>query len=349
MDTPNQLTQEEEALYDLSDEELEKQFKEAKKNISSEENVVESQEEDSNDDVDQPSKESKTTAEESITGVNEDQPTDDDGEQVEDKPQPVAKRKIKANGVEFEFTEQEILEKFDSTFRQALDYTKKTQELAPWRRTISAIKENGLSDEDINLLIEAKRGSKEAVTAFLKQTGVDPLDLDMEQAQGYRPRTYGKDDTTVAIEEVVEKIYRDPEYTMTQDVVDRQWDNKSRQALSNDPSMIEGLHYDIRTGVFKDVYPEAIKLKLSDGSRKSDLEYYLDAGQAYYAKKAAMGRVVGQEQSRQQAQKTVQDRSDIRKAAVIPKSKAGKKSVVDYLEDNDEEFDEWYKKLKAKM
>lgn len=252
--------------------------------------------------------------------------------------------KVKANGMDFEFTQEELMQ----LAPKAMDYTKKMQEIAPWRKTISAIKEEGLSEQDLNLAIDVLKGDKDAIAAVMKRTGIDTLDLDTDIGD-YQPNQYGKDESQLAIEDVVKNISGDPEYRITQGVVDNSWDGASRNAMAANPALIEGLHYDIKHGIYDKVAPLALKMKALDGGLKSDIEYYMEAGQRMNAAEHANNEpdpVVVKEQRT----KTVKQASKKRKAAGITKSKSGQKSVIDYLDDdNDEAFDAWYKDLQSKQ
>ena len=45
----------------------------------------------------------------------------------------------------------------------------------------------GISDNDLNLFADVLKGDKEAIATILKRTGVDALDLDVENVN-YAPR-----------------------------------------------------------------------------------------------------------------------------------------------------------------
>jgi hypothetical protein len=117
--------------------------------------------------------------------------------------------------------------------------------------------------------------------------------------------------------------------------------------------MISGLHNDIKSGLYDKVLPVAAKLKTLDGNTKSDIEYYMLAGQQVSeaensaknsvdkANKATQEMVDSSGQASSEAQR--------KRAAASTRTRADKKGVTDYLEDdNDEQFDDWYKKLMSK-
>ena len=390
-EAPPALTPEEEALYNMSDEELEAAVKAAKageveidepedldteeveevdgeeEEIEEEEELEQPDEEDSDEDEEGEETEDETEEEsDDPDGDEEDEPTE---ESTEDKEPEVIKPqtyKVKANGTEFEFSVDELTQ----LAPKAMDYTRKMQEIAPWRKTISALKDNELSHNDVNLMIDALSGDKDAVTTLIKKSGVDALELDTEQEVKYTPKEYGRSEQELAIEDVVGAISKDPEYKITQHVVDSQWDAKSRSTLADKPEYIEGLHADIKSGVFDQVSPMAMKIKVLDGGRKSDIDYYIEAGRQYYADKQVTEAAQAQQaqeskaveekllaekeavdgvKQRQEKQKVVKSSAKKRKAAAPTKKAAGKKDVVDYLDESEEAFEDWYKKLQASI
>ena len=289
-------------------------------------------------------------------GADEGQPEDQTTEGTKDVDGVETKTyKFRANDMEFEFTQEEIIEKFGEVFGKAMDYTKKTTELKPWRQTISALKENKVSQDDVNLMIEVLKGDKNAIATVLKRTGVDALEIDTDSVTDYTPKQYGMDEGTLRIHEVLDQISRDPEYVITEKVFDVQWDSASRAEMAKNPDMILGLHNDIKNGVYDKVAPMAIKMKVMDGGRKSDLDYYIAAGEQYFAAQerakvvaTEQTKLAQEEEGQKVRQQTIKAEANKRKAASVSKPTSGKKDVIDYLDDDDEAFEEWRKKLEAK-
>lgn len=253
-----------------------------------------------------------------------------------------AVHKVKANGMDFEFTTDELIK----LAPKAMDYTKKMQEIAPWRKTISAMKEQGIGEQDVNLMIDVLKGDKNAIAEVLKRTGVDALELDTDGKDAYLPNQYGKDETLQEIEAIVAEISVDPEYVRTEAVVDKQWDSRSRQTMAQNPSMIRGLHADIKSGTYDKVAPMALKLKSLDEGKLSDIEYYIEAGRQYFAQASKTTAPAAQRQ--QEQQRDIKEMADKRKAATPSKTGSGKRDVINYLDDNDEDFADWYKNLQAR-
>ena len=380
----------EDKLYNMSDEELERAFLDARENEqynevdepvmeSTEEyeediEIMEQPDELDEDSVDEGATDDEVTTETESTEVtaqpdeevdteDEDPIEDEKSEEINEVAQQDHQELVfKANGREFKFTQDEMMAQFPKIFGQAMDYTKKTQAMKPWRKTIDAIEQAKLGHEDINLMIDVMKGNKEAIAEVLKRTGVDSLEIDTENSK-YTPNDYGRDDKALAIKDIVEEISVDKEYEITHRVLSKEWDEKSFREMTEDPDLIRLLHVDVKTGMFDKVQPIADKIKVLDRGSKTDLEYYRlasielaqqqqEANRAAYEaerqkqeREARLARQVEIDRVKktQERQKEVAVKAVERKAATPTTRKAPTSKVVDYLDNSDEAFEEWYK------
>jgi hypothetical protein len=311
------------------------------------------EEEEDEEILEQPEEPAETEDSKDEVEVEETDETEVEEESTEDKPEATEEKavtetksesyRVKANGAEYDFS----LDELKQLAPKAMDYTKKMQEIAPWRKSISALKESGMGEADVNLMIDALKGDKSAIAEVLKRTSIDALDIDTESKVEYEPKQYGKDESVQAIEEIVQSISKDVEYATTERVIDNQWDNASRATMAKNPEMIRALHEDVKTGIYSKVAPIAEKMKaLGDGS-KSDLEYYMEAGKHYYNAVENTAKVEVPNVNVKQTD--IKEMADKRKAATPTKSNAGKRDVINYLDDNDEDYEEWYKALQARQ
>lgn len=243
------------------------------------------------------------------------------------------KTKVRGIGAEFEFSNKEKLETFDKVYAQAMDYTKKTQELAKHRKRISAMDELGITDDQFNTMLDVLKGDKDAITSVLKQTGVDAIDLDTEQELNYTPGNYGKSNVELDIKEAYETIDADPEGQITRNVIANQWDDASRDQMVSGMTLpngkklstkelIAGLHEDVKKGKYNRVYPEAVKLQIADGGKKSILDYYIEAGAVVTTQD------IQQEQAKQQAELVAKQKAEA-EAKIIAEVKAKQKKEAD--------------------
>lgn len=278
----------------------------------------------------------------------DDQTDEDETDESTEETVTVQTHKFKAHGQEFEFDEKEMMEMFPKVFGQAMDYTKKMQQIAPYRKAISAMEEAGLGVDGLNRAIDVLKGDRNAIAALVKEHNIDLGDLDIEDVQ-YTPNQYGKDDAQLDIEEVVKTISADPEFRITKSVVETQWDDSSREFLAANPKAIAGLHNDIKSGLFDEVVPRAMKLKIMNEGM-SDIQAYVQAGkEVVEAKRLAEEQTqrnaeqVAAAQKHEERQTSISTKAASRKAGAITNNIAGTKSV-NYLEASDEDFEEWYQK-----
>lgn len=374
----------EEQLFNMSDEELEAHYNEALAQETSpdteiEEELVEEEieesmeqpEEDSDDDLttddemeEDAEADSETESDELDEEVaEEEEQTEEVEEAVEDEVEEVQQISVRANGKDYNFTKEEMMKEFPRIFGQAMDYTKKTQAMKPWRKTIDAIEQAKVSHDDISLMIDVLKGDKDAIAEVLKRTSVDALDLDLDNSK-YMPKDYGRDETTLNVKDVIDELSSDKEFEITQKVLSREWDENSFNELTKDPEKIRGLHYDIKSGLFDKISPIMEKLKVLDRGTKSDLEYYAMGAREFFRQdedrqrreqavedrrlereaKEARQQELERVRANQTRQAATREKVEKRKAAAPTKSNAGtKKSVIDYLDASDEEYEDWYK------
>lgn len=255
--------------------------------------------------------------------------------------------KFRANGQDFEFTQEEINQQFGTVFGKAMDYTQKMQKISPYRKMISVLEEEKITQEQLNLAVDLLKGDKAAIQKLIADKSIDIYDLgNKDEDTPYTPKDYGKDEHQLRLEDIHRQLSVDPEYSQTVDIIGRQWDAKSREALSDNLDWIIGLHSDVKSGVFAKVAPEAAKLKMLDGGSKPDIAYYLMAGQQVLDRENANStRVNDPAEKATQQYRDDSAAANKRRAASSTRSRAGDKRVVDYLDDNDEKFDSWYESI----
>lgn len=373
-------------IYDMSDEELEQAFRAAKEELSAAgETTSQENFEDDNQEQDLQTTDFDDNSEDEGTGTTSDESNGEEEqgteeaetekeqdtavETTEDVPEKgksttaPAIHKFKANGKEYEITEDEMRQQFPKIFGQAMNYTQKMQSLSPWRKTIDAMEQAKVKHEDVNLLIDVLKGDKAALASVIKKVGVDTLDINLEEGDTYQAKEYGRDTKVLDLQDVINSINTDPEYSVTHKIISSEWDDASWNVLSNDPEKVRLLHVDVKNGTYAKLQPIAEKLRVFDGARRSDLDYYLQAASEYFTREEqtrfqqqqtelqareealkTQSRTVAATQQQNQRNATVQA-ANKRKAAAPTGRSVSKPSTINYLDTSDEAFEEWYKKL----
>ena len=346
---------------------------------------VDEEEDEEDKDLEQPEEDSDDNSDDEETedaeeedSAEEDEETDGEPEELEEEQSKSTKDEVKteaqpvqepeeytfkASGEEFKFSKKEMLEQFPAVFAKAMDYTKKTQALKKHRQVIDAMEQEKLTPDDMNFAIDLLKGNKEAITALIKRTGVDTLDLEVEGESRYMPKNYGRSDIELDIEEVTKEISRDPEYEITHNVLTKDWDDKSWEAMTKEPHLIKLLHTDVKSGTFQKLNPLAKKIRMQEElqygkSLRSDLDYYKAAVDQYSQEQRKL--VLRAEQERESAAErekfaAVEKKEERRiatkkvakkrRAAAPTKTSTGTKKSVDYLDEalnmSDEDYIKW--------
>ena len=282
---------------DMSTEELEKAFLEAKSQETNEESNLEKgepdngmlreeklseeglrgQEEEISSDS-EPNNEGETPLKDNEIEyeTNDNNPTEEplvtNNEEVTQESVNNTLYKIKANGKEYDMT----LDELKQTASKGMDYLRKTTALKPYRTMIAAMEQNKVSPEDINLLIDLKKGNKEAIAKLIKDNEVDVYDL--PEANNYTPQEYRTSESEYEIREVVNQLSQDADIFSRTSQVYSNMDETSKQVINSNPQMLAGLQQDIKSGLFDKVMPIAEKKAVVDGFSKPFLEYYLSDG-----------------------------------------------------------------------
>lgn len=364
-----ELTAEDESLYDLSDEELEAQFKANKQaTVTDEEEDTEQSEpvvENDSDSLDEDDEDtqSDTTEEDSAEPEDNEESEDSvDTEQSEDDVEPEGKpdeesepdaseetkeslKPVRANGIDIP------VESIDEVYQMAsmgANYKQKMADLAPHRRKVNLMVDHNLTEEDLSLLVDIKNNDRDAIAHIIKNSGVDALELE-DEAKEYTAKDYSPSEFDLDVKEIVQEISADPEYKMTQRIVDTEWDAKSREMIKANPAIIRALHSDVKNGTYAKVLPEAMRLEMLDVASgkeaKSKLEYSIEATKIYHEKQKVL-----QETQTAKKQEEAKRVSKKKKAAAATRSRATKEvsKDVDAYDMSEEEFDKWYAdKLKS--
>lgn len=266
---------------------------------------------------------------------NNDKEAQQSAESVEE-PQP-EKISIKANGQYYEFTQDELVK----LAPKALNYTKKMQQIAPFRRSISAMQENGITEDDINQLIEMKKGNKVAIANFLDRNNVstyDVSDVDDDDARSYRSNKYGQEVTPLS--ELDEELRGEPNYNTLLGYV-QNLDSASKLQIQEHPETLRILMNDINAGFFDKIAPEANKRSLMN--KRPILDSYIEVATEQMA----------QEQAKIEAAKkakAAQSRNTVRQKAKVT-GNTGTKNIPQQTVNNDspilsdEELEYWEKQF----
>ena len=186
---------------------------------------------------------------------------------------------FKANGREIQVTS---IEDAVSLMQMGANYNKKMAALKPNLRLMKLLENNGLlSEEKLSFLIDLEKKNPEAISKLIKDSGVDPLDLDTTKAGDYRPSRHTVDDRELELDAVLDEIQGTPSYSRTLDVISNQWDGPSKNIIANTPQVLKIINSHVQSGIFDVIVKEVEREKMFGRlSGLSDIEAYRQVGDA---------------------------------------------------------------------
>lgn len=142
---------------------------------------------------------------------------------------------LKANGKEIQLTQDELRQ----LAQQGANYTRKMQQLAPHRKTLMMLEENNLMDPaQLGFLIDLQRKDPAAIQKFLKESGINPLDVDVEAEPTYQGGNHQVSDTQVNFRAALDDARSTDEGMAVLTSIDSTWDQASKELLFKQPDIL---------------------------------------------------------------------------------------------------------------
>lgn len=229
------------------------------------------------------------------------------------------------------------------------NYNKKMAALKPNLKLLKLLENNGiLSEEKLSFLIDLDKKNPDAITKLVKDSGLDPLEMDVSKSD-YKPNTYTVHDREVELDSVLSDIQDTPTYSKTISVVGTKWDGESKKIIVENPQLIKVINDHMANGVFDLISNEVDRQRaLNRLNGVSDIEAYRLVGDEMHNR----GALKPASQPAQKAPGTVrepvptkpkvenQDTRSKKLAASTPKAAAPVKNDLDFnpLALSDEDF-----------
>lgn len=226
------------------------------------------------DDFTEESEEESTESEEELEDSEE---LDDNKEESEEINYKDVYEKIfspfKANGKTIKVDTPEEAQRL---MQMGANYSKKMSALKPSLKVLKTLEKNDLLDQDkLNLLIDISKKKPEAIAKLLKDSELDPFNLDLSDNSEYTPETYTTSDSELELDEVLSNIRDTASYSETIDVISNKWDTASKQVLIKNPSLIETINEHVSNGTYAQIAEVMEKEKLLGKlNGLSDIEAY---------------------------------------------------------------------------
>lgn len=141
--------------------------------------------------------------------------------------------------------------------QQGANYTRKMQAIAPHRKVLMMLENNGLLDESkLSRLIDLEKKNPDAIRALVKEAGIDPLDIDVQGEPTYTPGNHAVPDEAVAFQTTLDEVSSTPDGQETVRQITASWDPESKAELWKDPSILGTIHQQRISGVYDRVVAE---------------------------------------------------------------------------------------------
>lgn len=142
------------------------------------------------------------------------------------------------------------------------NYTRKMQELAPYRRAATMLQNNKLLDEgELSFLIDLRNGDKAAIQKLLKDRGIDPRDIDVDSDPTYQGGNHRVSDAQVDFQSTVDEL-KTMDRGQETIVEALKWDQASIDAVGQDPAILRAIHDQRVSGVYDIITTEMERRKV---------------------------------------------------------------------------------------
>lgn len=184
---------------------------------------------------------------------------------------------FKANGKEIKVNS---VEDAVELMQMGANYSKKMAALKPHLKLIKMLDKHGLMDESkLSYLIDLNGKNPEAIAKLVKDSGLDPMEMDENKADGYKPTSYKVDDREIELDNVLESIKDSSTYQRTISVVSNEWDKASKEVIANTPQILSVLNAHMESGIY-DIIQAELENERTFGRLQglSDIEAYRYVG-----------------------------------------------------------------------
>ena len=304
--------EEEESAGSTNDTEDSTSTEDVEDEDSSSEEDNKEEDKDENEDADE--SEDKEQSSDESESVNEESNSNDDRKTSESETKEssinyeefynkIVKQPLKANGktIQLRSPEEAI-----QLMQMGANYTKKMQAIAPYKKTLIMLENNGLLDEEkLSFLIDLDKRNPEAIKKLLKDANIDPMEIDTSEEPKYQSGRHRVSDEEAGFVSTLNDLKQESDGAQTINLLNS-WDDKSKEMLWKDPTIMTAIHEQRHSGVFEVISAEVERRKAL-GQIPAEVPFL----QAYHA--------VGHDMLRQKQQEVQQKVTKVvkRKAPIV--------------------------------
>ncbi len=145
------------------------------------------------------------------------------------------------------------------------NYTRKMQQLAPHRKVLLMLENNNLLDEGkLSYLIDLDKRNPEAIKKLIKDAGIDPREIDLEdpQAKPYVQSNHSVSEEDVNFRTTLDELSSNQEGTKTLQTIHMTWDQASKEVLWKQPEVMTLIHQQRESGIYDLIATEIERQRL---------------------------------------------------------------------------------------
>lgn len=137
------------------------------------------------------------------------------------------------------------------------NYTRKMQAIAPYKKTLLMLENNGLLDEDkLSFLIDLDKKNPEAIKKLIKDAGIDPMDIDTSTEPQYKEGSHKVSNEEAAFMTVLDDLKQSQDGMQTIKEINSNWDDASKNILWSSPDIMRTIHQQRENGVYQLIVDE---------------------------------------------------------------------------------------------
>lgn len=160
---------------------------------------------------------------------------------------------IKANGKEIKLNSHAELVQLA---QQGANYTRKMQDLAPHRKTLLMLENNGIDQEKLSFAIDLLKKDPAAIQKLLKEGEINPLDIDTEAAPTYQGGNHHVTDEQANFCAALDDASTSETGRVVLQAINGTWDQASKELLFQQPDIINHMIVQQEAGFYERIAGE---------------------------------------------------------------------------------------------
>lgn len=160
---------------------------------------------------------------------------------------------FKATGKMMEVRSPEEAQKL---MKMGADYTRKMQEISHHRKKIILLDQNNIDDDKLRYLIDLDKKNPSAIQKLLKESAIDPLDIDVDGEVNYQPTVQSVSDKEVEAHTVLQELSSNDEGRATIAHIRETWDDEAIHFAFQNPSVFKTIHEQRESGAYAQIMAE---------------------------------------------------------------------------------------------